>query len=61
MPFTRHYDKYDGGEFAIEDDEEKEKEEKEEMHIAHFDPSIMSNSRGWKIFTESKVYKYYSK
>ena len=60
MPFTRHYEKYDGGEFAIEDDEE-EKEEKEEMHIAHFDPSIMSNSRGWKIFTESKVYKYYSK
>ena len=57
MPFTRHYEKYDGGEFAIEDDEE----EKEEMHIAHFDPSIMSNSRGWKIFTESKVYKYYSK
>lgn len=55
LPKTRHYDDYEGNDFTIEDEEE----DKEEMYVAHFDPSILSKSRNWKMFTETKRYRYY--
>lgn len=60
LPKTRHYDNYEGGEYYINDDEE-ENEEHEEMHVAHFDPGILSKGHNWKMFTETKRYDYFPK
>jgi hypothetical protein len=67
-PSTRHYDKYDGGDFTLEDEDDDkydssdftlEDDDKEETHVAHFDPSISSKSRNWRMFTETRRYEYY--
>ncbi len=63
-PPTRHYDDYEGEEFSLEDDEDEEDkkeddDDKDYMHLAHFDPTMTSKSRGWKHFNETHRYSYY--
>lgn len=59
-PKTRHYDDNEGEDFCVDDDEDEELS-REEMHVAHFNPSILSKSHSWKIFNETKSYKYFPK